>query len=65
MEFNANKFEVIKYGVNDDLKNQYEYLTPEYDSFIECKSCVKDLGVMMNDLGDFDDQIKKVIMKVK
>ena len=65
MEFNSSKFEVLQYGQNESLKNDYTYTTPECESFIERKSSVKDLGIQMTDSATFDQHIHSVITKVK
>ena len=64
MEFNAGKFEVLNYGISL-ISEEYEYMVPSSDGPIESKPTVKDLGIIMNDQGDFDDHIRKICTKVK
>ena len=64
MIFNGTKFEVLKYGKNENLKDDFNYLTPNAEYVIERKEVVRDLGIMMNDKATFDDHISKVCAKV-
>ena len=65
MLFNGNKFEMLRYGKNEDLKNSCNYLTPNFEDIIERKEVVKDLGIKMNDDANFKDHINFVCSKVK
>ena len=65
MKFNSGKFECLKTGYNQDLKMEYEYITPDMDHIIESKDNIKDLGIWMSSTGDFSFHISKVISKVK
>ena len=64
MVFNGTKFEVLKYGKDENLKDDFNYLTPNSEELIERKEVVKDLGILMNDKATFDDHINKVCAKV-
>ena len=37
MLFNGKKFEMLRYGKNEEIKNSTSYLTPEYEDIIEVK----------------------------
>ena len=63
MEFNSTKFEVLKIGKNDDLKDCY-YENPEGQNIPEVTTA-KDLGVHFNDKGDFSDHIQVKTSKAK
>ena len=65
MIFNGSKFEILRYGKNEDLKNTCNYLTPNAEDIIERKELLKDLGIKMNDKADFTDHVNFVITKVK
>ena len=65
MILNGNKFEVIRYGKDEELKNTCNYLTPNAEEFIERKEIVKDLGIQMNDKANFNDHVNFVTSKVK
>ena len=64
MIFNSTKFEVLKHGKNEDLKDDYNYLTPNNENLIERKEVLRDLGVLRNDKANFDDHINKVCTTV-
>ena len=65
MQFNGAKFENIRYGQDEDLKNTCDYITPNADGMITRKEQVKDLGIIMNEKADFTDHINSVCSKVK
>ena len=64
MLFNSRKFEILRYGSNEDLKNSTDYLTHEYEEFIEVKENLRDRGIIMSDKGTFSEHIKHVCSKV-
>ena len=64
MKFNGNKFQLLRYGTNDDLKNNTVYFTGHMEEVIEQFSSIRDLGVIMADDGEFDQHIEKVVKKV-
>ena len=41
MMFNGTKFEVLRYGKNEDIKNTCNYLTPNDEEIIEKKSSLR------------------------
>ena len=63
-EVNADKFELIRYGKDDDLKEISKYLSSD-GKLIKGKSDVKDLGVIMSDDCTFKQHIDKVVNKSK
>ena len=56
MEFNSTKFEVLKIGKNEDLKDCF-YENPDGNNIPEV-STSKDLGVYFNDKANFSDHIQ-------
>ena len=62
MEFNTTKFEILRIGKNENLKSQTSYQTPDGKAIPESE-VVKDLGVLFNKYGNFDDQLKVKIAK--
>ena len=62
MKFNADKFELIRYGKDEDLKEISKYLSSD-GKLIKGKSDVKDLGVIMSDDCTFKQHIEKVVNK--
>ena len=59
MNFNGKKFQVVRYGPNEELKNNTEYFSGSYDEIIERFDSVRDLGVQLSDDASFNAQIKK------
>ena len=62
MEFNLTKFEMLRIGKRENLKNEIKYCTPDGTVIPESES-VKDLGVIFNKEGNFDDHMKIKIAK--
>ncbi|XP_076061646.1 uncharacterized protein LOC143037393 [Oratosquilla oratoria] len=59
MALNGEKFELVRYGRNEDLKNSTNY---KYNNqLITEKEHVKDLGVFMSDDATFSHHINKII----
>ena len=61
----GKKFEMLRYGPNNDLKNSTNYLTPQYEDLIEVKESLRDLGVIMSDDASFTSHVHHVCSKVK
>ena len=45
MVFNGSKFQVMRYGDNEDLKNDINYFTDETSEIIDRFETLRDLGV--------------------
>ena len=43
MLFNRKKFEMLRYGSNEELKNNTNYMTPNQEDLIEVKETLRDL----------------------
>ena len=56
MMFNNKKFEVLKYGTNDELK-EYDYKAG--NEVIEAKGTLRDLGVWMSNVSDFKEHVNR------
>ena len=65
MAFNGKKFEMLRYGRNENLKIETNYLTPKAEDIIEIKECLRDLGIQMSDDAKFDNHIAHVCSKVR
>ena len=61
MKFNASKFEVLRYGKNNTLKESTLYLTPNSEDYIQEKECLRDLEILMT----FSSYVEQVCSKVK
>ena len=60
MTFNADKFELLRYKVNES--NAYSYRTPDGSTIGEVTQ-VKDLGVYIDSTGTFDAQITEAVKR--
>ena len=56
IQFNSDKFETLRIGKNETLKNEIQYKTPE-GVVINPVALAKDLGVYFNDKGTFNKGI--------
>ena len=63
MEFNGLKFQALKYGRNENLKEYYEYINSEYSEYIEHVSSTRDLGIIISSDGCFTEHIDKIVSK--
>ena len=64
MQFNDKKFELMRYGPNEDIKQSTSYKSSD-GSTIEEKQKLRDLGIIMNNEATFDDHIELVVSKVR
>ena len=64
MQFNVGKFNVLKLGRNEDLKNDYNYIAPGQEQIITDNSVVRDLGVMVNSDSNYNDHVAKIYSKL-
>ena len=65
MKFNGSKFEVLRYGRNQELKESTSYFTPNFDDIIEEKNNLRDLGIIMSDDATFSSHVESVCSKVR
>ena len=59
MKLNGKKFQLLRYGTNNKLKQDTEYTTSEGNTIESCESC-RDLGIVLSSEGDFAQHIQKV-----
>ena len=64
MEFNSLKFELLRYGKNNNLKENTCYVSPE-SNLIEEKEHVKDLGITLSSDATFKVHINNIIESAK
>ena len=63
-KFNANKFELLRYGKEQQIK--YTTTNESYDdSNINDKEQVRELGIMMNNIATFTLHIRNIIKKAR
>ena len=65
MKFNGTKFQALRYGPNEEIKNNTLYFTQNMEEIIPRMSSVRDLGVIMSDTGTFEEHIQKVSKVVR
>ena len=65
MKFNGSKFQVMRYGANEDIKNDTNYFTNDTSDIIDRYETLRDLGVILTDDASFSSHIEKVMKKVK
>ena len=63
MCFNVSKFNVLQMGKSQDLKEDYNYITPGNSDVILPCEVVRDLGVLINSKGTYTDHIAKISKK--
>ena len=59
MKFNANEFELLLYGKEQEIKSATTYKS--YDSNIDDKEQVRDLGIMMSNTATFTLHIRNIV----
>ena len=60
MEFNANKFELLRYGKEQKIKSATAYKSYD-DSNIDDKEQVRDLGIMMSKITTSTVHIRNIV----
>ena len=60
MELHGDKFELLRYGVNSEIKAETDYIS-NTGLIIKEESQVRDLGVTMHSSGSFSPQIQKLV----
>ena len=65
MQFNGGKFLVLRYGSDQNIKENSIYFTGEMQDVILQVDQTRDLGVIMQDDASFSLQLEKVAKKIK
>ena len=65
MELNGAKFQAMRYGINQNIKNDTTYFTGDFKETNQQFSTVRDLGVLLSDDGSFKDHITHVEKRVR
>ena len=64
MKLNGNKFQLLRYGPLQDLKDSSNYV--DTNGAVICEeNTAKDLGVLLSSSGDYDQHINKTISKCR
>ena len=64
MRINVSKFIVIKFGYNINMKDDYNYDSPEYNEIMINNDEVRYLGVIISSDGTYKAHISKTISKI-
>ena len=64
MKFNANKFELLRYGKEREIKSAATYKSYD-DSNIDNKEQVRDIGIMMSNTATFILRIRNIVKKAR
>ena len=64
MKFNANKFELLQHGKEQEIKTATIYKLYD-DSNIDSKEQVRDLGIMMSNTATFTFHIRYMVKKAR
>ena len=65
LKFNADKFVLLQNGHCSDIKDRYNYLTPNCNNIISREESTKDLGLHMSENGKFSTNIASLIKEVR
>ena len=65
MQFNKDKFELLRSGQCDFIQESTDYFTGDYTDIIERKEHLRDLGVIVQEDLLFTHHIAKVISNVR
>ena len=65
MQFNGDKFLLLRYGKNRKIHEETVYFTSEMENVIDQTNQCRDLGVIMEETASFDAHIDKVCKKVR
>ena len=63
MEFNGSKFQHMRFGYNEAIKENTLYFTEDMSQVMEWFNTIKDLGVLKNKNANFNDHIEKNLVK--
>ena len=64
MQFNANKFELLRYGKEQEIKSAASYKSYD-DSNIDDKEQGRDLGIMMSNTATFTLHTRNIVKKAR
>ena len=63
MKFNDNKFELLRYGKEQEIKSATTYKS--YDDSIDDKEQVRDLGIMMSNTATFTLHVRNIVKQAR
>ena len=65
MSFNTSKFQLLRLGSNTSIKNETILFTDNLNEVLIPTTNIKDLGIIVDDQGDFKLQRQQAILKAK
>ena len=65
MHFNGSKFQLVRFGNNEQIKDETIYFTGDNTEIIDRFEKLRDLGVIMNEKANFEDHVTHVERKVR
>ena len=65
MKLNVFKFELLRYGKEQEIKSAATYKISYDDSNIDDKEQVRDLGIMMSNIATFTIHIRNIVIKAR
>ena len=65
MRWNDLKFQILRIGRNEDIKENTTVFSPDYGEVVESKDTIKDLGIMVEKEFTYKDHLRKAVSKTK
>ena len=65
MEYNGRKFQLLRLGKDESLKNDTSLFSADYNDIIEPNDWVRDLGIAVNNRANFRTQRDQALIKIK
>ena len=65
MRWNDLKFQVLRLGPKEDIKENTIIFSPDYGEVVEAKPVIKDLGILVDDEVRYEDQLYRAVSKAK
>ena len=65
MRWNDLKFQVLRLGPREEIKENTVIFSPDYGEVVEAKPVIKDLGILVDDCVNYESQLYKAVSKTK
>ena len=65
MRWNEVKFQIMRLGKDEELKENTKFFTPNYEELIDEKDTIKDLGVLVDSNLRYKSQIMSAVSKAR
>ena len=63
MRWNDLKFRVLRLSSKSDIIENITLFSPDFGEVVEAKSAIKDLGILVDDWVNYEDQMFKAVSK--